>query len=235
MASVQDDKGYNQGFKTTAALSIRTQRRCDYLLAKARPRKQDRMLELGCGTGELTFLLAQATEASVIGLDSCPSFIDRAKTNYQLPNLTFTVKDIQEGLGAESSYDCIVGNGILHHLFYTIDAQLEEISRVIRPKGRIVFLEPNIFNPYCFTIFRFPMFRRWARLDPDEMAFSRSFIHEKLKQHGFVNIDIEYRDFLLPNTPERFITCLVNLGAYLERMPLLRLWSQSLFISANRK
>ena len=40
--------------------------------------------------------------------------------------------------------------------------------------GRIIFLEPNLHNPYVYLIFSRPKLRQRARLEPDEMAFSRT-------------------------------------------------------------
>jgi hypothetical protein len=34
MASIQDDRGYNQGFKPSIAMDIRMERRCDYMISQ---------------------------------------------------------------------------------------------------------------------------------------------------------------------------------------------------------
>ena len=76
---------------------------------------------------------------------------------------------------------------------------------LLKDKGKIIFLEPNLFNPYIYLIFSYESLRKKAHLEPDEMAFSKPFIVEKLKKAGFSNIQVEYRDFLLPGIPESLV------------------------------
>jgi hypothetical protein len=64
------------------------------------------------------------------------------------------------------------------------------------------------------------------------MAFTRGFIKEKCKSAGFKNIQVEIKDFLLPNTSDRLIKPLIILGDILEKTPLT-LIAQSLFITAE--
>jgi 2-polyprenyl-3-methyl-5-hydroxy-6-metoxy-1,4-benzoquinol methylase len=68
------------------------------------------------------------------------------------------------------AFDCIVGNGILHHLYPKIDDALVKIHHLLKPGGRIVFRESNIYNPYVYLIFDCSSMRRRARLEPDETA-----------------------------------------------------------------
>jgi 2-polyprenyl-3-methyl-5-hydroxy-6-metoxy-1,4-benzoquinol methylase len=235
MASIKDDRGYNQGFKPSPALEIRTRRRADYIIGKLGAEKGDKILEIGCGTGEMSFLLAKKSQAEVIGTDICESFITQAKKEHQLGNLSFEVMDFNNQKLLEGrKFDFIVGNGILHHLYKNLDLALLSIRRLLKPGGRIVFLEPNILNPYCFLVFNFNSFRRLANLEPEEMAFTKGFIIRKLKAAGFSGILVEHRDFLLPNTPKQLINPLIRLGGLAEKLPLVRLSSQSIFISARR-
>ena len=45
-------------------------------------------------------------------------------------------------------FDYIIGNGILHHLYHHLDEALKTLYSLLNDQGRIVFLEPNIYNPY---------------------------------------------------------------------------------------
>ena len=92
------------------------------------------------------------------------------------------------------------------------------------------FWEPNLLNPYCLVIFKLPFFRKLAALEPGEMAFSRAGIIKKMKNCHFQAIEVEYCDFLLPNTPIFLVGFLIWWGNILERMPWVNLLSQSLFI-----
>jgi 2-polyprenyl-3-methyl-5-hydroxy-6-metoxy-1,4-benzoquinol methylase len=237
MASIQDDRGYNQGYKPTQALEVRTKRRCDYILEKVGLPSNGRILEIGCGTGQISYLLANRGTVNVVGVDLCSPFIEEARKTYQHPKLSYEVFDFNSTdetlLTQLGKVDAIVGNGILHHLYYNLDPALQRFKRLCKPGARFVFLEPNLLNPYCFLIFTFGPLRKLAKLEPDEMAFTRNFIRSKLSQNGFSNHLVEYKDFLLPNTPAPLIRPVITIGDYLEKIPGLNCMAQSLFISGS--
>ena len=235
MKHIRDDKGYNQIFSPSKALAVRTERRCEYMIRKMNIKKNTKILEIGCGSGEISFLLAKKTNAEISGTDICKPFIDEAKKKYQLPNLNFEVMDfISPESVMDKKFDYIVGNGVLHHLYFHLDNALKNIFSLLNEKGKMIFLEPNLLNPYCFAIFTFPYFRKLANLEPSEMAFTKKFITQKLKASAYSQIKVEYRDFLLPNIPKILIKPVIAAGSLLERIPILRNASQSIFISAEK-
>lgn len=242
MASIVDERGYNQGFVLSPAQALRLRRRAQAIIT-ALPlpptvdeRRAVRILELGCGTGELAHELAVVTEARITGVDLSDRFITAARKNHQRPNLDFIVADLTRAIPAagQDRYDAITGNGILHHLYHHLDSVLPALHRWLRPGGRLVFWEPNLWNPYIWTIFSLPLFRRLAKLEPDEMAFTPGFIRGKLALAGFTDIRIATRDFLLPNTPAALIRPVVAVGDRLDRIPVVNRLAQSLFFSAER-
>lgn len=192
------------------------------------------VLEIGCGTGRNSFMLASKTGMRVLGTDICVPFIEEANRNFQLPHLRFAVLDFNQAAQFEGeTFDYIVGNGILHHLYHHLADALTNMRRLLKPGGKIVFIEPNLYNPYICTIFRIPYFRRLAHLEPDEMAFSKRHAERLLSAAGYKDIKVEYRDFLLPGIPDIFIAPSIAMGAVLERVPAVRMMSQSVFISAT--
>ena len=236
MRSVRDDEGYNQGWADGRATDVRAERRCDYMISEMGAPDSGTVLEIGCGRGLNTYLLARKTGLSVLGTDLCVPFIGEANRRYQLPNLRFAVLDFNHTAEFQGeTFDAIVGNGILHHLYRRLGDALTNMRRLLKPGGRIVFLEPNIYHPYVGAIFRFPYFRRLARLEPDEMAFSKRYVGELLATAGYDEIRVQYRDFLLPGLPEVLIAPSIMAGAVAERIPLLRMLSQSIFISATSR
>jgi 2-polyprenyl-3-methyl-5-hydroxy-6-metoxy-1,4-benzoquinol methylase len=231
MGTIKDDRGYNQMFKPSEAMRIRSERRCDMLISAMNITGESKILELGCGTGEIAGFIAGKTKAKVLGIDICQPFVEEAKKRNALPNLDFEVLNFNSPESLyEEKFDYIIGNGILHHLYYDLDAALQNIKQLLKPDGKLIFLEPNIVNPYCYIIFTYPYFRKKAKLEPDEMAFSKSFILKKLQKNGYVNNTVSYKDFLLPITPKIFIRPLIWVGNILERLPLIRSMSQSIFI-----
>lgn len=234
MASIKDDRGYNQGFELVKSTEVRMRRRADWMLAEMGNNLGGKsILEIGCGTGEVSFWLAQQSGAHVLGTDLCVPFIEDAARKYVLPNLQFEVLDFNNPEQVQNrKFDFIVGNGILHHLYYHLDAALITLHKLLKPGGKIIFMEPNIYNPYCAVIFN--VARDWANLEPDEMAFSKSYITGKLEKAGFSATQVDYKDFLLPGIPDALIQPSIAIGNVLEKLPLVNKVSQSLFIVATK-
>lgn len=230
--SIIDDRGYNQGFKETYALKKRMERRADWMINKMQVTSDKKVLEIGCGTGYVSYYIAQKTGMQVIGSDLCVPFIEGAKDKYILPNLSFDTLDFNKAATSlNNKFDYIIGNGILHHLYYNLNAVLATLKNLLHENGKIIFMEPNIYNPYVATIFKNDSFRKWANLEPDEMAFSKNFIKEKLEVTGFKNIEVTYKDFLLPGIPKFLVNPSIVIGNILEKTPL-KFISQSILISA---
>ena len=235
MECIQDDRGYNQIWLESKATEVRAERRCDYMISRLSPKAGDKILEIGCGLGVTAHQIARKTGADVLGTDLCAPFIEQARAKFQAPNLSYDVLNFNNVSSWEGrSFDGAVGNGILHHLYYHLDEALLNIKSLLNPGGRIVFLEPNLYNPYVYLIFSYPDWRRRTHLEPDEMAFSKPFIIEKLKKAGYRNIVVEFKDFLLPGIPSFLIPPSILAGAVLEKIPVIRRLSQSLFISAEK-
>jgi len=231
-----DDRGYGQLYEPSEALDVRTERRVQYMLDAMTDTVDKQILEIGCGDGTMSYLIALKTKSAVLGTDLCAPFIKMAMQNHALPNLAYEVMDFNKpDKLSERKFDYIVGNGILHHLYYTIDEALLNLIKLLNENGKIVFLEPNLLNPYCYLIFNTTQFfRSWAKLEPAEKAFTKTFITRRLDHAGFKNIHVEYRDFLLPITPSWLIRPSIYLGAVVEKITVLKMLAQSLYICAEK-
>lgn len=233
MASIQDERGFNQGFELVESTRVRMRRRTDKILSCTRRSADEDILEIGCGTGEVAFWMAGDTPARVLATDLSPKFITAAQQQYKRPNLEYAVLDFNRQADFNGRlFDYIVGNGILHHLYNHLDEALLQIKRLLKPGGKLIFWEPNLYNPYIWLIFSFAPLRKKAHLEPDEMAFSSLFIQKKLQAAGYQDIQVEFRDFLLPGIPESLIKPSIVIGDVAEKIPLVRCMSQSLFITA---
>jgi 2-polyprenyl-3-methyl-5-hydroxy-6-metoxy-1,4-benzoquinol methylase len=232
--SILDERGYNQGFRETTALIKRMERRADWMINEMHLSSSKKILEIGCGTGYVSFYIAKKTNMQILGSDLSEVFIEQAKEKYILPNLSFELLDFNDAAtNVNNRFDYIIGNGILHHLYYHLDQALVTMKSLLNPNGRIIFMEPNVYNPYVAAIFEIKALRKWARLEPDEMAFSKSFIKNKLEKFGYSDMRVWYKDFLLPGVPEFLIRPSVIAGNILEKTPL-KIISQSILISAAK-
>jgi trans-aconitate 2-methyltransferase len=83
------------------------------LLALVRVRPGLRVVDLGCGTGELTRRLADALpESDVLGVDSSPAMLERAAA-YVRAGLRFELGAIETFAGGAAGYDLIFSHAAL--------------------------------------------------------------------------------------------------------------------------
>ena len=103
------------------------------LLAWLEPRNGERILDLGCGTGQLSAEIA-ASGAQVTGLDRSPEMVAEARKKF--PALLFAVGDAR-ALPFTEAFDAVFSNAMLH---WIPEAQpvVEGISRALKPGGRFV-------------------------------------------------------------------------------------------------
>jgi len=92
-------------------------------------------LEVGCGIGVLSSYLAKKYKRDLTGIDLDPEQIERArKDNTEDENLRFFEADVTKLPFADSEFDMVLSFDVLH-LIPSWDKALNEISRVLRPKG----------------------------------------------------------------------------------------------------
>jgi trans-aconitate 2-methyltransferase len=83
------------------------------IISELQLKGNERILDLGCGDGALTALLAaRVPQGSVLGIDASQGMIDAA-LNHRLPNLVFQLKDINN-LNYEDEFDLVFSNASLH-------------------------------------------------------------------------------------------------------------------------
>jgi very-short-patch-repair endonuclease/trans-aconitate methyltransferase len=103
------------------------------LLDLLAPKPGERILDLGCGTGDLTQKIADCG-ATVIGLDSSLDMIAAARAKY--PVIEFVPGDATS-FAFDAPFDAVFSNATLHWVKPPEDAA-RCISRALRPGGRFV-------------------------------------------------------------------------------------------------
>jgi SAM-dependent methyltransferase len=229
--AIQDEQGINQVYATIGSAIERKNRRNEWFIKQMKVLDARSVLEIGCGDGEMADYIARNTSVTMTAIDISPIFIDQARERFQQPNLNYELINFMDlQLKSLGKFDFVFGNGILHHLVKQLPEVLKRLRSIVRPKGGIAFIEPNLFNPYCAFIFGTAIGRRWARLDPDEMAFSARHIESLLVSAGWQDVSVASRDFLVPGLPRSFVGPIEWLEPALEATSLTSWLAQSNFI-----
>jgi SAM-dependent methyltransferase len=113
-----------------------------------------RIVDMGCETGEVTYVLALLNpRAEIIGIDRDPTAIEFARKTYKLPNLSFRQSDISIPDFENESVDGIVNSNILHGVYSAggynpdeINQLLEKQIRKLKPGG-IMLIRDYIMPP----------------------------------------------------------------------------------------
>jgi len=103
------------------------------LIESLNPQPGERILDVGCGTGQLTAEIARSG-ATVIGLDKSPEMLAEARKNY--PDLAFVLGDAASFHFPEP-FDAVFSNAVLH---WVKDAEgaVQSIAQALGTGGRFV-------------------------------------------------------------------------------------------------
>jgi ubiquinone/menaquinone biosynthesis C-methylase UbiE len=187
----------------------------DYLLksqGKAKLKENYRLLDYGCGTGEmLKWLKIFGFPGHLHGADVSPAMLDEAEKRWD----TFQ-KPLFSCIGetktdfADNFFSCIVTTCVFHHIEpEKRDIVLREIKRILVPGGILVVFEHNPFNPMTRLVVK------RAEIDKDAMLLYPSETRDRFQKADFRNYFQEYIMFFPPK-----IKILNNLEKYLNWCPL---------------
>jgi trans-aconitate 2-methyltransferase len=163
------------------------------LLAQVPLETADRIIDLGCGPGNSTALLARRfPRADIVGVDSAPDMLAQARRD--LPDLRFVAADIRD-FHAETAPDLIFANAVLQWLPEHATL-LPRLVRQLRPGGCLALQMPdNLDEPSHRLMREVAANGPWAASIGDPAAARTPILavdcyHDLLRRAGCTTVDL---------------------------------------------
>jgi ubiquinone/menaquinone biosynthesis C-methylase UbiE len=203
----------------------------DAALAATDPRPGEKVVDIGCGTGDTTAMLAKAVgeRGYVLGVDIAETLVAVAREK-KLSNATFDVGDATSFPFEAGAFDLVFSRfGVM--FFADPVAAFRNLRRALKPGGRLVFVcwRMPAENPWALVPMRaaaphLPPIDRPGPEDPGQYSFGdRARVERILIQAGFATPTFQPLDEMLtqgkdiPDVLERIV----------EFGPLARLFKES--------
>lgn len=195
-----------------------------------------RVLELGCGAGDLSRQLVRRG-ARLTAVDVSPGMVELAQQ--RAPEARFLVAPAEDTGLPDESFDRAVGKWVLHHVDVMTAAR--EVHRLLRPGGRAAFFENQDRN----ALLRAARGRLWGsrRLNwvgtQDELALTAADFAALRRTFGTVELD--YPSFYFFEALSRVLGHRMHgplRGAdalIWRRLPAARRWSWHVLIAVERR
>ena len=117
----------------------------------------DKVLDIGCGTGDLTIAakLQAGPTGEVYGIDAAPEMIEVARYKAARKKVDITFKDglIENIPFPDNMFDMVLSSLMMHHLPDELKEKgIAEIYRVLKPGGRFFCIDLNPPDTLMFRI-----------------------------------------------------------------------------------
>jgi len=160
-----------------------SQRKNRKFLKKEALKLRGTILDLGCGSGEYSYLLAKNKQNQIYALDSNEKLCQKIK---QKNNLEVIHSDAHKLPFKDNSFDACFCNTVLEHV-KDPEQIIKEIQRVLKPNGKVIISIP---------------FLQEIHADPDDFQRYTPFgLRNLLKKHNIQTIK-QHCDYGALNTLE---------------------------------
>jgi len=178
------------------------------------------VLELGCGVGANSKYLKDYYN-HYTGIDYSEEFIKLANNLYADSNTEFLCGNLKDYSIKKSTFDLIIGVGILHHL-PDIGLVLRNFRKQLSKNVVYGFIEVQSGNP-VIQLLRNLRKKTDRNYSEDQNIFSRKFIYETFQKEGFEIKGFLYQGYFTPPfaqvklKPEWIMLPLVRIAIALDR------------------
>ncbi len=149
--------------------------------------EKDRVLDVGCGNGALTYALAQKAK-KVVAIDLSPENIRLAKERFSAPNVEYRVGDATKELGREK-FDVIVLSNVLEHLDNRV-----LFLRQLRKIGPKLLIRVPALDRDWLTLYKKELGSEWRLDKTHRTEYTLKSLRQELKQAGWriINYSIQF-------------------------------------------
>jgi 2-polyprenyl-3-methyl-5-hydroxy-6-metoxy-1,4-benzoquinol methylase len=136
----------------------------EWIFNLIKPHLGERILEVGCGTGNM---IRHLMDKDILGVDIDPSYLQIARHKFKnKKNISFKLFDLEKGLKSFKKFkaDTIVCINVLEHIEKD-DKFIGECESILSPGGKIILFAPampSLFNEMDKT---YKHFRRYTKTE----------------------------------------------------------------------
>jgi len=213
-SDIQKGSSYRYTSGQYLSSTIANQRITEEVLKLASLRDK-RVIDLGCGDGAYTVVLADSGATRVLGVDAADGAIAIATRRAgRRSNVSFKALSIYDLYTLQETFDVAVVRGVLHHL----DRPDEAIQSIAKIAEHIVIVEPNGFNPVVKIIEKCSRYHR----EHGEKSYSPSLLN-KWFRHAGADLELfSYIGFVPMFCPSFLAKTLKTIEPFIEAIPLIR-------------
>ena len=156
------------------------------------PRKEGiKILDAGCGEGQLLGKIAELMSAKLYGVDVTAVAIESAKKRFK--EAKFSLGDITNLPYKNNLFDVVICTEVIEHIRKYKEA-IKELKRVVKEGGLLIITFPN--EPIC--IFSRLIFLRKPRIEDHVNSFSPSKMKKEvnLRMKRKVNLPLNMPDLI---------------------------------------
>ena len=219
-----NEKSGPKWVKNEDALNERLSILTKELFSRAKIKKSDKVLDIGCGGGDTTFRVSKllADEGHVVGADISHTLLNHAKSKFSnFDSMKFMHCDAQNYSFDENYFDKVISRfGVM--FFENPYEAFKNIFGSIRIKGSLNFVCWTNLMENEFITEGMDIITKYTQKvlpevtkDPGPFAFSdREYVNEVLQSAGFKNINIDkvYTSISTRDSAEQDAELLLGIG-----------------------
>ena len=194
------------------------------------------VLDFGCGIGSSLEKVIKFNPKKITGIDISEVSIRKAKNKVKETEseIELLVDNCEQTKFNSNNFDIVYGTGILHHL--NMSMCLDEIKRVLKPGGNLIFIEPLGTNPLINFYRKLTPKSRSVDEHPfmnkDFKYIDNKFINMKIKYYGFLTL-LFFPFYKSPDNSKLF-KFFSNFDQLLFKYKFFQLFAWSVLITAKK-